>query len=302
MNKPFVATMSYEGGGVGNNSFHNIYVNGAKKVTTGGSGTTAAAVSTMDITIGRNFNSVKPHYGHIAEVVMYDRLLSDAERQDVEAYLSQKWMHEPYYRSCKEILDNSASTGNGTYTIDVDGYNGPQKPQTVYCNMTTDGGGWTMVVAQYEADPVTDWNEGIQSDYDPDLSSTKGFALSTGELPPHTEMGVGKDLDPTGIGYFTYQYTTGDIAVTAITDQSANNYKIHRDVDGHYLNHNPDAAYKTTDPTYHNALTVEATASSSADRTWSFAPLETSAANRGHGYLGNEWGTSNSFAWTIWVR
>ena len=48
---------------------------------------------------------------------------------------------------------------------------------------TTNNIGWTMLAAQYEADPVTDWNEGIQSDYDPSLVTTKGFALSQSELP-----------------------------------------------------------------------------------------------------------------------
>ena len=148
LGKPFVGTMNYEGGGVGNNSFHNIYVNGAKKVTAGGSGTTAAAVSTMNIAIGRAFNNGQPHYGHIAEVVMYDRLLSDAERQDVEAYLSQKWLDEPYYRNCQELY-NSGQTTDGDYTIDIDGYNGPRPPMTATCDFITSGngqGGWTLIM------------------------------------------------------------------------------------------------------------------------------------------------------------
>lgn len=48
------------------------------------------------------------------------------------------------YKTCKEILDDNASTGDGVYTLDIDGTEGPSPIQKTYCNMTVQGGGWTL--------------------------------------------------------------------------------------------------------------------------------------------------------------
>jgi hypothetical protein len=48
------------------------------------------------------------------------------------------------FKSCKEILTAGNSTGNGVYTIDPDG-SGGNNPYSVLCDMTTSGGGWTLV-------------------------------------------------------------------------------------------------------------------------------------------------------------
>jgi len=58
--------------------------------------------------------------------------------------------------TCLALLNFTPGTPDGVYSFDPDGA-GSEPPYQAYCDMTTDGGGWTLVAAFSNSDGVKNW-------------------------------------------------------------------------------------------------------------------------------------------------
>ncbi len=122
-----------------------------------------------------------------------------------------------YHLSCNEIITAGEDIGDGIYTIDVDGEGTGIAPFDTFCDMTTDGGGWTLVASVHEDDVAA------KCDAEDRWSST------TGNSPGN----------PAGDGNWQNQSTFGTAATATTTDFKNPAYWV-TNADDVMISHIPD--------------------------------------------------------------
>jgi hypothetical protein len=79
-------------------------------------------------------------YGHTATLLQDGRVLAVGGFSNHDQASAETLGTVPAARSCMELKGRSPSLGSGVYMLDPCG----QGPSNYYCDMTTEGGGWTV--------------------------------------------------------------------------------------------------------------------------------------------------------------
>lgn len=119
------------------------------------------------------------------------------------------------FRDCFDVRAAEFVTPSGAYWVQP---NADAPPMQVYCEMTIDGGGWTLVIHQDESDTWADWNHNFDLNaesgtYVPEPISAGDFYLPHADfVGDASETGAAADSASDFADESQYLFASGDIA------------------------------------------------------------------------------------------
>jgi hypothetical protein len=147
-NTPFSANTWYHVVGVyEKNVSARIYVNGVLKGTNSSVPYDIVYDTTNGVSVGTSNINTSRMNGNISEARIYNRVLSSSEI--LQNFRSSGPQSFSSCKTCKEIIDTYPQLAgyDGLYWVYPSG--STSTPYQVYCDMTTDGGGWMMVARSH---------------------------------------------------------------------------------------------------------------------------------------------------------
>lgn len=131
------------------------------------------------------------------------------------------------------------------------------------------------------------------------MRSGRGYSSNA---DAHTQVAFGKDNVATFVDYVDWTYSTGPIGRIRVTSPKTGfSYDIFRSFSGYYDFADPEDQYLPYGDQWSNSLTFDKTGGRTM--TWTFSPGSLTEAARGTFMAGaNLSSSSESYAWTVWVR